>query len=66
MKTSSYENMNHKTDKNKLEKHPLYPSCEWEGFYIYEGFEGKGKMDFYLEFSNREKADFSGDLVLMK
>ncbi len=55
--------MNRRTDIKKLEEHPLYPSCEWEGFYTYEGFAGKDKMDFYLEFMDGKITGFGEDAV---
>ena len=54
--------MNHQTNK-ELEKHPLYPSGEWEGFFTYDGFAGKDKMDFYLEFSEGKIKGYGDDSV---
>ena len=36
------------------EQHPLFPSGEWEGFYMYGAGTKKEEMQLSLEFSNRK------------
>jgi hypothetical protein len=39
-------------DEAREEQHPLFPTGEWEGFYVYRN--QKHKMNFLLEFTNGE------------
>lgn len=38
--------------KNNTETHPLFPSGEWEGFYVYGANQGQHRMDIVLNFQN--------------
>lgn len=45
--------MNSSKNNNLQETHPLFPSGEWEGFYIYTILSGhRGKMAFSLNFKD--------------
>lgn len=50
-----------KKNDSKTETHPLLPSGEWEGFYVYGHSPGgrKGQMNFTLNF-HEQKVEGSG------
>jgi len=51
-----------KTD-NSSEMHPLFPSGEWEGFYLYGRDRDKHRMSFTLNFKNNVITGRGGDDV---
>lgn len=46
---------------NEPETHPLFPSGEWEGFYVYAWSKEQHKMSCHLDFKNGVITGSGGD-----
>jgi len=51
------------SNTNISETHPLFPSGEWEGFYVYAWSKRQHKMSFHLDFKNGVVTGSGGDDV---
>lgn len=53
----------HQPKDDSVETHPLFPSGDWEGFYLYNNDGQEHKMAFFLNFKNKKVSGGGSDDV---